>query len=69
MFYVPCIGDDRAVVVPELECSWSEHLINDVRPLPRGRELVSVLVAHNLSEYQVSDLEFAIAHVALVIAS
>jgi hypothetical protein len=68
MFYVPSVGDDPATLVPELECSWSKHLVNDEWPLPRGRKLVPILVSPNSSEHQVSDLELAAAHVALVVA-
>jgi hypothetical protein len=51
MFYVPRVGDDCDVVVPELERSWSEDLVDDIRPLSRGHELVPVLVSHDPSEY------------------
>jgi hypothetical protein len=69
MFDVPCVGDDSSVLASDIVCSGSEHLVDDERPLPRGRELVSILAALNLSEEQVSDLELTRAHVALVVVS
>jgi hypothetical protein len=32
---VPCVGDDPPVLVLDLVYPWSEHLIDDERPLPR----------------------------------
>jgi hypothetical protein len=69
VFDVPRIGDDSSVLVSDLVCSGSEHLVDDERPLPRGCKLVSILAALNLSEDQVSDMELARVHVALVVAS
>jgi hypothetical protein len=43
--------------------------VNNERPFPRWCELVSVLAAMNSSEDQVSDVELARAHVALMVAS
>jgi hypothetical protein len=68
VFYVPCVQDDSVVLVPELECPWSESLISDDCPLPWGCELVLILVALHSSENQVSDLELVASHVLLVIA-
>jgi hypothetical protein len=62
MFHVP------AVLVLKFECSWSEHLIDDEWPLPRGRELMPILVALNSSEHLVTNLELSVVHVALVLA-
>jgi hypothetical protein len=69
VFDVPHIGDDPLVLVLDLVGSRPEHLVDDECPLPRWRELVSVLVALNSSEDQISDVELARAHVALVVAS
>jgi hypothetical protein len=35
VFDVPCVGDDPPVLVLDLVCPWSEHLMDDERPLPR----------------------------------
>jgi hypothetical protein len=51
LFYVPCVRDDSAIFVMEHERSLAEHLVDDERPLPQGRELVSVLVALDSSEH------------------
>jgi hypothetical protein len=69
VFDVPCVGDDPPVLVLDLVGSGPEHLVDDEWPLPRWRELVSVLAAMNSSEDQVSDVELVRAHVALVVAS
>jgi hypothetical protein len=50
VFDVPCIGDDPPVLVQDLVCSGPEHLVDDEWPLPRWRELVSVLAALNSSK-------------------
>jgi hypothetical protein len=57
------------VFILDLVCPRSEHLVDDKRPLPRWRQLVSVLAALNPSENEVADMELARAHVALVVAS
>jgi hypothetical protein len=69
MFDIPCVGDDSSVLVSDLVCTRSEHLVDDEWPFPRGRELVSILAALNSSEDQVSDVKLARANVALVVAS
>jgi hypothetical protein len=69
MFDVPRVGDDPTVLVSDLECSRSEYLVHDERPLPWGREFVSILAALNSSEDQIPDLELAGAYVTLVVAS
>jgi hypothetical protein len=37
VFDVPCVGDDPPVLVLDLVCPWSEHLVDDEQPLPRWR--------------------------------
>jgi hypothetical protein len=69
VFNVPCIGDDPPVFVLDLVRSGSEHLVDDEWPLPRWCELVPVFAALDSLEDQVSDVELARAHVALVVAS
>ena len=69
VFDVPCVGDDPPVLVLDLVCPWSEHLVDDEGPLPRWRQLVPVLAGLNPSENEVADVELARAHVALVLAS
>ena len=51
MFDVP--GVDKYFVVDGLELvgAWSKHLRNDIRSLPRWRELVAVLVALDEAEH------------------
>jgi hypothetical protein len=56
---VPRVGDDPPVLVMDLVCLWSEHFVDDERPLPRWRQLVSVLAALNSSENEVPDVELA----------
>jgi hypothetical protein len=51
LFDVPSVGEDFAVSGRKLVCSQSEHFGDDVRPLPRWRELVAVLGALDASEY------------------
>jgi hypothetical protein len=34
VFDVPCVGDDPPILVLDLVCHWSEHLVDDERPLP-----------------------------------
>jgi hypothetical protein len=34
---VSCISDDPPILVLDHVCPWSEHLVNDERPLPRWR--------------------------------
>ena len=51
MFNVPGIDEDFAVDGLELVGAQSEHLRNDVRSLPRRRELVTVLVALDEAEH------------------
>jgi hypothetical protein len=43
--------------------------MDDERPLPRGRELASILAALNSSEDHVSNVELARTYVALIVAS
>jgi hypothetical protein len=59
VFDVPCIGDDPPILVLDLVCPWSEHLVDDERPLPWRRKLVPVLAALNSSEHKISDVELA----------
>jgi hypothetical protein len=59
VFDVPCIGDDPPILVLDLVCPWSEHLVDDERPLPWRRKLVLVLAALNSSEHKISDVELA----------
>jgi hypothetical protein len=66
---VPCVGDDPAVLVLDHVSPWSEHFVDDERPLPRWRQLVLVLAALNSSENEVPDVELAWAHVTLVVTS
>jgi hypothetical protein len=35
VFDVPCIGDNPHVLVLDLVCPWSEHLVDDKWALPR----------------------------------
>jgi hypothetical protein len=69
VFDVPCIGDDPPILVLDLVGSGLEHFVDDEWSLPRWCELVPILAALNSSEDQVSDVELARAHVALVVAS
>jgi hypothetical protein len=69
VFDVPRVGDDSFVLLPDLVCSGSEHLVDDEWPLPSGRELASILAALNSPEDQVPDVELARAQVVLVVAS
>jgi hypothetical protein len=69
VFDVPRVGDDLPVLVSDLVCFGSEHLVDNERPFPRWCELVSVLAALNLLEDQVSDVELTRMYVALVVAS
>jgi hypothetical protein len=68
VFDVPCVGDDPPVLILDLVHPWSEHLVDDEGPLPRWRQLVPVLAGLNPSENEVTDMELARAHVALVVA-
>jgi hypothetical protein len=68
VFDVPCVGDDLPVLVLDLVCSGSEHLVDDEQPLPRWCELVLILAALYSSEDQVSDMELAGVYIALVVA-
>jgi hypothetical protein len=69
VFDVPCVGDDSFVLVPDLVCSGSEHLVDDEWPLASGRDLASILAAPNSPEDQVPDVELARAHVVLAVVS
>jgi hypothetical protein len=69
VFDVPHIRDDSSVLICNLVRSGSEYLVDDEWPLPRGRELVSILAALNSSEDQISDMELARTHIALVVVS
>jgi hypothetical protein len=68
VFDVPHVGDDPPVLVLDLVRPWSEHLVDDERPLLRWSQLVPVLAVSNPSENEVDDVELARAHVALVVA-
>jgi hypothetical protein len=68
VFDVPCVGDDSPVLVLDLVCPWSEHFVDDERPLPGWRQLVPFLATLNPSENEVADMELVRAHVALVVA-
>jgi hypothetical protein len=68
VFDVSCVGDDPPVLELDLVCPWSEHHVDDEGPLPRWRQLVSVLAGLNPSKNEVADVELAQAHVALVVA-
>jgi hypothetical protein len=67
VFDVPCVGDDTPILIMDLVRPWSEHLVDDERPLPRWRQLVPVLAALNPSENKITDMEHARAHVVLVV--
>jgi hypothetical protein len=69
VFNVPRVGNDPPILVLDLVCPWSEHFVDDERPLPRWRQLVPVLATLNSSENMVSNVELARAHVTLVVAS
>ena len=62
MFDVPGVDEDFTVDGPKLIGAWSEHLYDDVRSLPRRRELVEVLVALDEAEHQVPDVEGPTPH-------
>ena len=51
LFDVPGVDENFAVDGPKLIGAWSEHLRNDVRSLPRQRELVAVLVPLDEAEH------------------
>ena len=51
MFDVPSVDEDITIDGLELIGAWSEHLRDDVRSLPRRRELVAVLVALDEAEH------------------
>ena len=51
MFDILGVDEDFAVDSLELIGAWSEHLRDDVRFLPRRRELVVVLVALDEAEH------------------
>jgi hypothetical protein len=59
-----CPSSYRILYVPGRSTWWTMN-----GPLPRGRELVSILVALNSSEDQVSDVELTRTHVVLVVTS
>ena len=61
------IGEDLAADGLELVGAWSEHLRDDVRSLPRRRELVVVLVALDKEEHQVPDVEGPTPHSTAVV--
>ena len=69
MLGVPCIDEDLAVDGLELIGAWPEHLRDDIRSLPRWRELVVVLVALDEVEDQVSDVEGPTPHSMVVVLS
>ena len=67
MFDVPGIDEDFAIDGLEPVGAWSEHLHNDVRSLPRWRELMAVLVALDEAEHQVPDLKCPTLHSMVVV--
>jgi hypothetical protein len=69
VFDVPRVGDDPPILILDLVRPWLEHLVDDEGPLPRWRQLVSVLAGLNPLENEVADMELARAHVALVVVS
>jgi hypothetical protein len=64
---VPCVGDNPPVLVLDLLRAWSEHFVDDERPLQRRRQLVPILAVLNPSENKVSDVELTRAHVKLLV--
>ena len=56
------MDEDFPVDGLELVGARSEHLRNDVRSLPRQRELVAVLVSLDEAEHQVPDVEGPTPH-------
>ena len=62
MFDVPSVDEDITIDGLELIGAWSEHLRDDIRSLPRRRELVAVLVALDEAEHQVPDVEGPTPH-------
>ena len=67
MFDVPGVDEDFTVDGLELVGAWSEHFRDDVRSLPRWRELVAVLVALNEVEHQVPNVEGLSTHSTAVV--
>ena len=67
MFDVPGIDEDFIVDGLELIGAWSEHLRDDIRSLPRRRELVAVLVALDEAEHQVPNVEGPTPHSTVVV--
>ena len=68
MFDVPGVDEGFAVDGIELVGAWSEHLRDDVRFLPRRRELVVVLVALDEAEHQVPKIEGPTPHSMAVVS-
>jgi len=62
LFDVLGIDEDIAVDGLELVGAWSEHFHDDVRSLPRWRELVAVLVALDEVRHLVPDIEGLTPH-------
>ena len=69
MLDVPGIGEDLAVDGLQLVGAWLEHLRDDVWSLPRWGELVTILVALDEAENQVSDVEGLTPHSMAVVSS
>ena len=67
MFDVLGIDEDFTIDGLELIGAWSKHLHDDVRSLPRQRELVAVLVALDKAEHQVPDVEGLTPHSTAVV--
>ena len=67
MFDVPSVDEDFSLDGLELVGAWLEHLHDDVRSLPRRRELVVVLVALDEVEHQVSHVKGPTPHSTAVV--
>ena len=67
MFDVLGVDEDFTVDGPKLVGAWLEHLRDDVRSLPRRRELVEVLVALDEMEHQVLDINGPTPHSTAVV--
>ena len=61
------VDEDLSVDGLELVDAWSEHLDDGVRSHPRRRELVTVFVALDEVEDQVSDVEGLTPHLTVVV--
>ena len=67
MLDVPGIDEDFTIDGIELVGTWSEHVRDDVRSLPRLGELVTILVAPDEAENQVSNVEGLTPHSTAVV--